>query len=82
MATQDNSQTTVSLPAGWSVVGTRYGSQTDAVGNIVQGYTFIVQLPSRTQVQVFVPRSIITQTDAVRAAILEEGASVLAIENL
>lgn len=82
MSTPDNSGATIALPAGWSVVGTRYGSQTDAVGNIVQGYTFIVQLPSRTQIQVFVPRSIITQTDAVRAAILQEGSSVMAVENL
>lgn len=73
---------TVKLPPGWSVVGTRYGSQTDSIGNIVQGYTFVVQLPTRTQVQVFVPRSIIMQTGAVAEAILSEGNAVLAIEGM
>jgi len=75
-------QANITLPVGWSVVGTRYGSQTDAIGNIVQGYTFVVQLPTRTQVQVFIPKSIVQQTDAVRQAIEHEGYAVLAIESL
>ena len=80
MAGEEN--ITVKLPPGWSVVGTRYGSQTNATGEIVQGYTFIVQLPTQAQVQVFVPRSIVTQTEAVRDAILAEGNSILAIQGM
>ena len=79
---ESGSGMTVKLPPGWSVVATRYGSQTNGAGEIVRGYTIIVQLPTTTQIQVFIPQSIITQTEAVREAIVAEGNAVLAVHSL
>lgn len=73
---------TVRLPDGWAVRGTRAGSQTNSIGNIVQGYTFVVELPSTTQFQVFVPGALITNTSAVRDAIVREGAAIMAVEGM
>ena len=82
MTMQSGNSPTIQLPPGVSVIGSRETSQSGPTGLVQQGMVFTVQLPSGTPTSVFVPYSLMGQTDAVAAAIAERVNQILAIERL
>ena len=69
----------VQLPDGVTIGPPRETSQTNGQGQVVQGMLFPITLPSGGTTTVFVPYSMIGNTQAVSALINERVAAIQAI---
>lgn len=72
----------VQLPAGWSVSGYQDTTQTTAGNQVVQGIKFLLSGPGGGSTSVFIPRSALTNTQAVANEFNKQIGSIQAIVNL
>jgi len=82
MSTSDAGAMTVKLPPGVSIGPGREGAQTTPSGQVEQGMTFPVTLPNQAVTQVFVPYSVIHDTEHVAQIIADRVNALEAIHNL
>lgn len=80
MASYDPS--TVTLPPGVSIAGQMETSRTGANGAVEQGQLYTLRTASGVTTSVFIPYSVIGNTQAVAAAFNKRLADIGAIENL
>lgn len=76
---QSSAGATVVLPPGVSVQPGRETSQVNGQGQVVQGMLFPVTLPGGSATSVFVPYSVLGDTNAVLALIKARADAILAI---
>jgi hypothetical protein len=69
----------VQLPPGWTVSGYREASQANSAGRIVQGIVFTLSSATSGSTSVFVPYSLLGQTDAVEQAFQQRISDITAI---
>lgn len=72
----------VQLPPGVSVVGYRETSQSNGMGQVVQGLVFTLRLPSGGTTSVFIPNTNLSNTAAVAQAFAERVSQIESIVNL
>jgi hypothetical protein len=78
-----SSPNTYTLPPGWSVTAGRETVQTNSAGQNVQGLNFTLSNPAvASGITVFIPYSLMTQTQAVAQIFNERIAGVTAITSL
>ena len=70
------------LPPGVAVSPGRETVQSNATGQNVQGMLFTLTLANGAQTSVFVPYSIMTQTDVVSSMFAQRVAAINAVSNL
>lgn len=71
--------TSIILPAGVTVQPGRETSQTNPQGQVVQGMLFPITLPNGTTTTVFVPYTLIGNTEAVQVLFDQRVNAILAI---
>jgi hypothetical protein len=74
-----SSNGTVTLPPGVAIGPGRETSQTNQQGQVVQGMLFPITLPNATTTTVFVPYTVLTNTDQVQALFEQRVNALLAI---
>lgn len=74
-----NSGSSIQLPAGWSVAGFRETSQANQAGQIVQGVVFTLAKVTGGTTSVFVPATLLQQTDAIQDALVQRIDAIQAI---
>lgn len=72
----------INLPAGVSISPGRETVQTGPTGQAIQGMLFTLTLANGAQTSVFVPYSLMGQTDVVAQMFAERVAAINAVSNL
>lgn len=78
MASNAN-QSTITLPAGWSVGPGKETSRQNPAGGVSQGLSFTLAGPDGTNTSFFVPYAQLTNTQAVQDAMTARIAAITAI---
>jgi hypothetical protein len=77
------SSNTISLPPGVTISPARETVQQGPNGQNIQGYVFTLTLPDNgAQTSVFVPYTLMTQTDVVAQMFAQRVAAIQAVTNL
>jgi hypothetical protein len=72
----------ITLPPGVTIAGQRETSQANVAGQIVQGINFTLALPTGATTSIFVPYSVLGNTDLVAQAFNERIAQINAVHDL
>ena len=73
---------TVALPPGVTIAGQRETSQQNIAGQVVQGINFTLQLPNGATTSVFIPYTVLANTQLVAQAFNERISQINAVNGL